>query len=219
MRAESVRVETFTGLRMDRFVKLVNVVRERGGNGPGGGRPWCLPLADRVLLVAAHYRTMRQLAPLFGVSPATICPAAGRRRGPAVDHGRNLDPGPRPHGRRLIRNYRFSAYVQVIIDAESRLVVASARPAPGNKGGRPRLGVEATGHGGRNNGDLGRRLPCSHVRGRAALYSTGSSSRPRARRDGRHRGSGSARVRLLNRSRSAARAISTSARASGAPRQ
>ncbi|KOV05213.1 transposase, partial [Streptomyces sp. XY511] len=76
LRAESVWVETFTGLRMDRFVKLVKVVRERGGDGPGGGRPWCLPLADRVLLVAVYYRTnltMRQLAPLFGISPATVC--------------------------------------------------------------------------------------------------------------------------------------------------
>lgn len=65
-------METFTGLRLGRFEKLVKVVRERGGNGPGGGRPWCLPLADRVLLVAVYYRTnltMRQLAPLFGISP------------------------------------------------------------------------------------------------------------------------------------------------------
>ncbi|MFJ7593442.1 transposase family protein [Streptomyces sp. NPDC097617] len=31
------------------------------------------------------------------------------------------------------RNYRFSANVQVIIDANTRLVVVSARPAPGNK--------------------------------------------------------------------------------------
>lgn len=31
------------------------------------------------------------------------------------------------------RNYRFSANVQVIIDADTRLVIASARPAPGNK--------------------------------------------------------------------------------------
>ncbi|MFD4336887.1 transposase family protein [Streptomyces anulatus] len=55
---------------MGRFEKLVKAVREREGKGPGGGgRPWCLPLADRVLLVAVYYRTnltMRQLAPLFG---------------------------------------------------------------------------------------------------------------------------------------------------------
>lgn len=31
------------------------------------------------------------------------------------------------------RNYRFSANVQVIIDADSRLDIASARPAPGSK--------------------------------------------------------------------------------------
>jgi hypothetical protein len=31
------------------------------------------------------------------------------------------------------RNYRFSANVQVIIDADTRLVVATARPTPGNK--------------------------------------------------------------------------------------
>ncbi|MEU4273193.1 transposase family protein [Streptomyces sp. NPDC026092] len=83
LRAEPLWVETFTGLRMDRFVKLVKVVRERGGNGPGGGRPWCLPLEDRVLLVAVYYRTdltMRQLAPLFGVSPATVCRVIQRLR-------------------------------------------------------------------------------------------------------------------------------------------
>ncbi len=52
LRAEPLWVETFTGLRMGRFEKVVKVVRERDGSGPGGGRPWCLPLADRVLLVA-----------------------------------------------------------------------------------------------------------------------------------------------------------------------
>ncbi|GGV57864.1 hypothetical protein GCM10010245_90980 [Streptomyces spectabilis] len=31
------------------------------------------------------------------------------------------------------RNYRFSANVQIIIDANTRLVVATARPAPGSK--------------------------------------------------------------------------------------
>jgi hypothetical protein len=54
LRAEPVWVETFTGLHMDRFTRLVKVVRERGGNGPGGGQPWCLPLKDRVLLVAVY---------------------------------------------------------------------------------------------------------------------------------------------------------------------
>ncbi|WP_327334009.1 transposase [Streptomyces anulatus] len=151
LRAESLWVETFTGLRLGRFEKLVKVVRERGGNGPGGGRPWCLPLADRVLLVAVYYRTnltMRQLAPLFGVSPATACRVI-QRLGPLLA----IEPAPRPvaDAERLwiadgtlvpvrdrtvaasSRNYRFSANVQVIIDADSRLVIASARPVPGNK--------------------------------------------------------------------------------------
>lgn len=62
-------VETFTGLRMNQFERLFKVVRERGGDGPRIGRPWCLPPADRVLMVAVYHRpnpTMRQLAQLFG---------------------------------------------------------------------------------------------------------------------------------------------------------
>jgi hypothetical protein len=67
--------ETFTGSRCDQFGRLLKAVRERGGEGSGWGRPWRLPLAERVLLVAVYYRTnltMRQLAPQFGVSPATV---------------------------------------------------------------------------------------------------------------------------------------------------
>ncbi|MGX1127814.1 hypothetical protein RKD49_000004 [Streptomyces glaucescens] len=151
LRAELMWVEAFTGLRMDRFVKLVEVVREQGGNGPGGGRPWCLPLADRVVPVAVYCRTnltMRQLAPLFGISPAAVCRVIQRLR-PLLA----LEPAPRPVADvdrlwivdgALIpvrdrsvgtssRNYRVSANVQVIIDADTRLVIASARPAPGSK--------------------------------------------------------------------------------------
>lgn len=94
LRAEPVWVETFTGLPMGRFEKLLRVVREGGGNGPGGGRPWRLPLAERVLLVAVYYRTnltMRQLAPLFGCSPATVCRVI-QRLGPLLA----LESAPRP---------------------------------------------------------------------------------------------------------------------------
>ncbi|MFI0990832.1 transposase family protein [Streptomyces exfoliatus] len=150
LRAESLWVETFTGLRMRQFERLVKVVRERGGNGPGGGRPWCLPLADRVLLVAVYYRTnlaMRQLAPLFGCSPATVCRVIQRLRpllaiepatrpADAVERLWIVDGTLVPVRDRKVgassRNYRFSANVQVIIDADTRLVVAAARPVPGN---------------------------------------------------------------------------------------
>ncbi|MGO4424158.1 transposase family protein, partial [Streptomyces sp. MCAF7] len=145
LRADPLWVETFTGLRMRQFEGLLRVVRERGGNGPGGGRPWCLPLADRVVLVAVHYRTnltMRQLAPLFAVSPATVCRGIQRLR-PLLA----LEPASRPadivdgtlipvRDRQVgasSRNCRFSAHVQVIIDADTRLVVATTRPAPGNR--------------------------------------------------------------------------------------
>ncbi|WP_329288450.1 transposase family protein [Streptomyces pseudovenezuelae] len=150
LRAEPLWVETFTGLRMRQFERLLKVVRERGGNGPGGGRPWCLPLADRVLLVAVYYRTnltMRQLAPLFGCSPATVCRIIQRLRpllaiepaaAPAdtverlwIVDGTLIPVRDRTTGASS-RNYRFSANVQVIIDADTKLVVAAARPVPGN---------------------------------------------------------------------------------------
>ncbi|WP_329377044.1 transposase family protein [Streptomyces sp. NBC_01716] len=150
LRVEPLWVETFTGLRMRQFDRLLKVVRERGGNGPGGGRPWCLPLSDRVLLVAVYYRTnltMRQLAPLFGVSPATLCRVIQRLR-PLLA----IEPASRPadaverlwiadgtlipvRDRKVgasSRNYRFSANVQVVIDADTRLVIAAAMPVPGN---------------------------------------------------------------------------------------
>ncbi|CAL9323907.1 IS5 family transposase IS1373 [Streptomyces sp. SudanB135_2055] len=150
LRAERVWVETFTGLRVDQFGRLLKAVRERGGEGCGWGRPWRLPLAERVLLVAVYYRTtltMRQLAPLFGISPATVCRVI-QRLGPmlaleparacadATDRLWIVDGTLVPVRDRKVgassRNYRFSANVQVIVDAETRLVVATARPVPGN---------------------------------------------------------------------------------------
>lgn len=151
LRADPSWVETFTGLRMKQFERLLTVVRERGGDGPRLGRPWRLPLADRVLVVAVYYRTnliMRRLAPLFGISPATVCRVIQRLRPllalepvsrpvDAADRLWIVDGTLVPVRDRTVgassRNYRFSANVQVIIDADTRLVVATARPAPGNK--------------------------------------------------------------------------------------
>lgn len=104
-----------------------------------------------MLLVAVYYRanlTMRQLAPLFGVSPATVCRVIQRLRpllalepaarpADAADRLWIVDGTLIPVRDRTVgassRNYRFSANVQVIIDAYTRLVIAAARPAPGNK--------------------------------------------------------------------------------------
>lgn len=74
-------IPTFTGLSVHQFGKLVGIVRCRGAEQTGAGRRWGLPLEDRVLLVAAYYRTnltLRQLAVLFDISKS----AAGR----VVDH-------------------------------------------------------------------------------------------------------------------------------------
>ncbi|GGV98977.1 hypothetical protein GCM10010230_23800 [Streptomyces narbonensis] len=107
-------------------------------------------MADRVLLVAVYYRTnltMRQLAPLFGVPSATVCRVIQRLRpllaiepasrpADAVERMWIVDGTLLPVRDRKVgassRNYRFSANVQVIIDADSKLVIAAARPVPGN---------------------------------------------------------------------------------------
>ncbi|GHE73657.1 hypothetical protein GCM10017778_68700 [Streptomyces vinaceus] len=67
VRAEPLRVETFTGSRMDRFEKLLRVVRERAPGRPGHGvcrrRIGCcwwrrmVPVRDRT--VAASSRNYR----------------------------------------------------------------------------------------------------------------------------------------------------------------
>ncbi|MFE0381604.1 transposase family protein [Streptomyces inhibens] len=61
----------FAGLSPRCFRKLVTALRREGAEAVRRGRPWSLPLEDRFLLVAAYWRTnltLRQLAPLFGVS-------------------------------------------------------------------------------------------------------------------------------------------------------
>ncbi|MFE6620819.1 transposase family protein [Streptomyces sp. NPDC057740] len=131
LRAERVWVETFTGLRVTQFSGLLKVVRERGGNGTLLGRPWSLPLAERVLMVAVYYRTnltMRQLGPLLALEPITR-PTDAAHRLWIVDG--TLIPVRDRQVAASSRNYRFSANVQVIVDADTRLVIAAARPVPG----------------------------------------------------------------------------------------
>jgi hypothetical protein len=133
------------------FRRLVRLVAQRGGEQIADGRPgrqWALDLSDRVLLVAAYWRTnltMRQIGPLFGVSHAaahrvidTLRPllalAPVRRR--PMDQVTIVDGTLIPtRDHRLgaqSKNYRYSTNLQVAIDANTRLVVALGDLQPGN---------------------------------------------------------------------------------------
>lgn len=137
--SESSWIVPFTGLSPRVFGKLVTALRREGADPVRKGRPWPLPLKDRVLLVAAYWRTnltLRQLAPLFGISKS----AADR----IIDHlGPSLALQPRKRFRKgtvLIvdgtlvptrdhsiaeqsKNYRYSTNHQVVIYADTRLIV------------------------------------------------------------------------------------------------
>ncbi|MCX4834388.1 transposase [Streptomyces sp. NBC_01016] len=142
-------IAPFAGLSPRCFGKLVTNVRREGVADRHRGRPWSLSLEDRVLLVAMYWRTnltMRQIAPLFGVSKS----AADR----IIDH---LGPLLALHPRKRFakdtvlivdgtlvptrdhtiaeqsKNYRYSTAHQVVIDADTRLVVVVGRPLPGNR--------------------------------------------------------------------------------------
>lgn len=76
----------FTGLGPRQFSKLTTALRREGADPVRKGRPWSLPLEDRVLLVATYWRTnltLRQLAPLFGISKSAADRIVGHL-GPAL---------------------------------------------------------------------------------------------------------------------------------------
>ncbi|MEU3972995.1 transposase [Streptomyces bacillaris] len=139
----------FAGLSPRQFNKLIAALRREGADPVRKGRPWSLPLEDRVLLVAAYWRTsltLRQIAPLFGISKSAADRIVGHL-GPALA----LQPRRRfrkttvlivdgtlvPTRDRAVaassKNYRHSTNHQVVIDADTLLVVAVGRPLPGNR--------------------------------------------------------------------------------------
>lgn len=102
-----------------------------------------------MLLVAVYWRTnlpMRQIGPLFGVSHAAahrvidkiepllaLAPVRKHRVDSVAIVDGTLVPT-RDH--RLAapsKNYRYSANVQIAIDAGTRLVIATGDPQPGNR--------------------------------------------------------------------------------------
>jgi hypothetical protein len=130
----------FTGLSPRQSGRLVTALRREGAGPVRRGRPWSLPLEDRVLPVAGYWRTnlpLHRLAPLFGVS-ASAADRIVAHLGPALA----LQPRERfrrdtvlivdgtlvPTRDRSVaassKNYHYRANHQVVIDADTRLVVA-----------------------------------------------------------------------------------------------
>jgi hypothetical protein len=169
--AEESWIEPFSGVQPRLFARLVRQLKREGANAPRRGRPWSLPLADRVLLVAAYWRTnltLRQLAPLFGISKS----AADRiidDLGPkvALRPRKRFAPGTVlivdgtlvPTRDRSIaapsKNYRYSTNHQVVIDADRQLVVAVGTPLPGNRNDCKAFGESGAEHACRNHDVIG----------------------------------------------------------------
>ncbi|MEU4890209.1 MULTISPECIES: helix-turn-helix domain-containing protein [Streptomyces] len=105
MASEPSWIAPFTGLSPRQFGKLVTALRCEGADPVRKARPWALPLEDRVLLVAVYWRinlTLRQLAPMFGVSKSaadassTISGRRSRSAPQAVPQGYRADRGRHP---------------------------------------------------------------------------------------------------------------------------
>ncbi|MFZ3572274.1 transposase [Streptomyces sp. BH097] len=142
-------IAPFAGLSPRRFSKLVTAVRRETAADGHRGRPWSLSLEDRILLVVVYWRTnltMRQLAPLFGVSKSSACriidhlgpllALQSRQRfakGSVLIVDGTLVPTRDHTIAEQSKNYRYSTNHQVVIDADTRLVVVVGRPLPGNR--------------------------------------------------------------------------------------
>ncbi|MER7179484.1 transposase [Streptomyces hyaluromycini] len=142
-------IAPFAGLSPRQLSQLVTALRREGADPVRKGRPWSLPLEDRVLLVAVYWRTnltLRQLAPLFGVSKSSADRIIGHL-GPALAFQQRrrfrkdtvlivdgtLVPTRDHQVAEQSKNYRYSTNHQVVIDADTRLVVAVGQPLPGNR--------------------------------------------------------------------------------------
>ncbi|MFJ1567098.1 transposase [Streptomyces erythrochromogenes] len=142
-------IAPYSGLSPKQFGKLITMLRRCGPSLVCRGRPWSLPLEDRVLLVAAYWRTnltLRQLAPLFGISKSSagrivsqlgpllaLRPRSRFRRDTVLIVDGTLVPTRDHSVAEQSKNYRYSTNHQVVIDADSRLVVSVGRPVPGNR--------------------------------------------------------------------------------------
>ncbi|MFE1230273.1 transposase [Streptomyces sp. NPDC058745] len=142
-------IAPFAGLSPRSFGTLVTQLRHEGADAVRRGRPWSLPLEDRVLLVTAYWRTnltLRQLAPLFGVSKSAanrivshlgpllgLKPCRRFRESTVLIVDGTLVPTRDHTVAERSKNYRYSTNHQVVIDAATRRVVVVGRPLPGNR--------------------------------------------------------------------------------------
>jgi hypothetical protein len=142
-------IELFSGLSARQFAKLVRPLRREGADAATKGRPWSLIFEDRMLLVAAYWRTnltMRQIAALFGTSKSTadrviddLAPklALRPRQRYAAETALIVDGTLVPTRDHAFaapsKNYRYSTNHQVAIHADTQLVVAVGIPLPGNR--------------------------------------------------------------------------------------
>lgn len=139
----------FAGLSPHAFRKLTTMLRHDGADQVRPGRRWSLSLEDRVLLVTAYWRTnltLRQLAPLFGVSRSAVGRIIGHVGPPLA-----LKPRHRFRGDTVLivdgtlvptrdhsiaeqsKSFRYSTNHQILIDADTQLVVTIGRPVPGHR--------------------------------------------------------------------------------------
>lgn len=139
----------FSGLSPSRFAKLVRQLRREGADPALRGRPWKLTFEDRVLLVAAYWRTnltMRQIAALFGTSKSAadriiddLAPklALRPRQRYAPETVLIVDGTLVPTRDHTVaaksKNYRYSTNHQVVIHADTNQVVVVGDPMPGNR--------------------------------------------------------------------------------------
>ncbi|MFI5828487.1 transposase [Streptomyces sp. NPDC051578] len=149
-------IAPFAGLSPRAFCKLMRQLRREGTDAPGRGRPWKLSLEGRVLLVAAYCHpnlTLCPLVPFFGVSKSTadrvidhLGPrlALASRRRFAKDSVLIVDGTLVPTRDHKVaeqsKNYRYSTNHQVVIDADTGLVVVVGRPLPGELQRPPGMG-------------------------------------------------------------------------------
>jgi hypothetical protein len=149
--SEKSSIKSFLGLVPRQFAKRVRLLTREGSDAARPVRPWSLPLADLALLVATYWRTeltVRQLVPCSGKS------AAGRifddfgpqtrlrsRHRYAPETILIVNGTPVPTRDRAIaapsKNCQYSTNHQVVIDADTQLVVTPGVPLPGNRNDCP----------------------------------------------------------------------------------